>query len=210
VLLGIGQIFLTIGHLIYSYQALGGGTLDDRWCDVSWAAGAVVSVIGGLCVIVRSDPLVAFGAPIVDSAHPRGARTALFVGVAMTGTSMVVALIGAARGRPLTSSVGAVAAVIAVAVLAIRGRSAIRAADETYLKLDRALFENERSRDDLAHLNRELSRANADLGAANVQLRLYQVEIRTLLETVDGRSDGGLRRLVTETTGLGFDEAPDE
>jgi hypothetical protein len=94
-----------------------------------------------------------------------------------------------------------VAALAGAAGLALRGRSAFRAADIAYLRLDREVFANEHQRDELARANADLGQANRELGEANIQLRLYQSTLRSLLRVVDSRSDGQLRDLVSETTG---------
>ena len=39
-LLGLGEVGFTIGSLIYSYSAVQGEFVDDRWADLAWAAGA--------------------------------------------------------------------------------------------------------------------------------------------------------------------------
>jgi hypothetical protein len=199
VLLGVGQVFLVAGHLVYSYQSLSGGRIDDRWCDLAWATGAVVSIIGGLCVILRTDPLIRFGPPITDSPHPRGSRAALASGLGALVASMAMAFYGAVTGHATTATVGIGAALVCAGGVALRGRAAFRAADAAYLRLDREVDAHERRGD-------ALERANTELGNANIQLRLYQSALRNLLGTADARSRGQLRDLVTETTGAEFAE----
>src|SRR5262245_41527239 len=42
VLMGLGEVGLTIGSLIYSFQALESAFDDNRWADIGWAAGAAL------------------------------------------------------------------------------------------------------------------------------------------------------------------------
>jgi hypothetical protein len=55
VLLGLGEIGLTIGSLIYSYSAVQRDYVDDRWANLAWAAGAGFSVLAGCVLILRID-----------------------------------------------------------------------------------------------------------------------------------------------------------
>src|SRR5215210_7501292 len=45
VLMALGEVALTIGSLIYSYQAIRNDFVDDRWAGLAWAGGAVLSII---------------------------------------------------------------------------------------------------------------------------------------------------------------------
>ena len=194
VLLGIGQVFLVTGHLISSYQALSGAPIDDRWCDLAWATGAVVSALAGLCVVRGADPLIRFGPALSPSPHPRGSHVALAAGCLAVAVSLLTVLYGVAGDHGAAIIAGVLAGLVGIGGVALRGRAAIRAADAAYVALDGALAENERQRDQLAD-------ANSELASANVQLRLYQETLRGLLAEVDGRSGGRLRELIEETTG---------
>src|SRR4051794_11498269 len=80
VLIGLGQVCLTAGHLIYSYLTVRGGELDDRWTDVAWAAGATASSLAASAVILRADPLVSFGRPRDAAGYPPGSRATIVLG----------------------------------------------------------------------------------------------------------------------------------
>lgn len=202
-LLGLGQVFLVAGHLIYSLQSLSGGRVDDRWCDLAWATGAVVSSLGGICVVSRDDPLLRFGRPLPDSPHPRGSHAALAAGCAAAAASLGVVFYGIGTDSKTATAFGAAAALVAVGGLALRGRGAMRSADAAYVTNDRLLLRSELQRD-------ELKASNAALMDANLRMRLYQESLRTILSEVDERSDGGLRDLVSDTTGLELDELDDD
>ncbi|MEZ5101224.1 MAG: hypothetical protein R3C15_15770 [Thermoleophilia bacterium] len=70
VLLGLGEIGLTAGSLIYSYYAVQGDYVDDRWANVAWSAGALFSILAACVVILlgstgRSDLAWRSGSPII-------------------------------------------------------------------------------------------------------------------------------------------------
>lgn len=205
-LLGLGQVFLVCGHLIYAAESIGGGPLHDRWPDAAWATGAVISLLAAVAVIQDNDPLIRFGPPISDSAHPRGSRIA--IGLAFAGflVAIGVGFWGAIGGQNVTSIAGIIAAGVCAAGLALRTGAAFRAADTAYLRLDRAIVDRERASDELALANRDLDASNRHLSEANMRLRLYQLTVREILSLVDSRSRGKLRALVNETTGVEFED----
>ena len=205
-LLGLGQVFFVAGHLVYAAESLGGGPFHDRWPDVAWATGGVVSLLAAASVIRRNDPLVRFGPAISDSAHPRGSGIGIAVAFAGLLTSIAVALWGTVADQHVSAIVGVVAALVCATGLALRARSAFRAADAAYLRLDSALLDLERASDDLGLANRDLVGSNRQLADANMRLRLYQTALREILGLVDRRSRGELRSLVAETTGVSLDE----
>ena len=55
VYLGLGEVGLTVGSLIYSYSAVQGEFGDDRWADLAWAVGAGFSMLAGAVIILRID-----------------------------------------------------------------------------------------------------------------------------------------------------------
>lgn len=69
---------------------------------------------------------------------------------------------------------------------------AIRTAEGAYSRLDHALAETERTRDQLSVSNQELARANAHVQALHIAHA-------DLLNLADERSHGRLRKLVEDT-----------
>src|SRR5919197_2833944 len=65
-LMALGEVAITIGSLVYSFEAIDGAYVDDRWANLGWAGGAapptlaafVVVLWGGrpLVVVRRRDP----------------------------------------------------------------------------------------------------------------------------------------------------------
>jgi len=78
-LLGLGEIGLTVGSLIYSHAAVQGEFVDDRWANLTWAAGAGFSMLAASVLILRIDRPVRFPGRHRAAGHPAGSRAALLV-----------------------------------------------------------------------------------------------------------------------------------
>jgi hypothetical protein len=76
--------------------------------------------------------------------------------------------------------------------MALRARNSIRTAENAYARLDRALVDIERARDEFALANEELGRANA-------RVRAMQIAQAELLNLADERTHGRMRELIEET-----------
>src|SRR6266511_803716 len=70
-LLCLGEVAFTIGSLIYSYSAVQGEFVDDRWADLAWAAGAGVSMLTGSVLILGIDRPVVIRNSLVSNGAPR-------------------------------------------------------------------------------------------------------------------------------------------
>jgi hypothetical protein len=103
-----------------------------------------------------------------------------------------VAGYGLLSGIRILALVGVGAALTIGVAMALRGRDAIRSAEDAYERLDKSLAETERARDELAV-------ANEELGRANVQIRAMHVANAQLLNLADERADGRIRELIEET-----------
>jgi hypothetical protein len=90
--------------------------------------------------------------------------------------------------------VGLVASVWIGVAMAVRARSSIRTAEEAYGRLDSALADSERARDQLAAANEELARTN-------LELRTTQLAMADVLNFADDRTHGRMRELIENTGG---------
>ena len=51
-LVGTGQVFLTIGSFVYAFEAVQSDYINDRWADLGWFAGAIVSLLAASTVVL--------------------------------------------------------------------------------------------------------------------------------------------------------------
>jgi len=190
-LLGLGEIGLAVGSLIYSYAAVQGEFVDDRWANLAWASGAGFTMLAASVLILRIDRPVRFPGQQGVPGHPAGSRAALLVTpIAMTLT-LGVATYGLVTDRRTVAMVGLTASVLIAIAMALRARDSIGTAERSSEQLDRALAESERARDDL-HI------ANAKLQRTNVDLRTLQIAVALGFNLIDERTEGRLRALVAE------------
>jgi uncharacterized protein YhaN len=90
--------------------------------------------------------------------------------------------------------VGLVPSVLIGVALALRARSSIRTAEAAYGRLENALADSERVRDQLTAANEELARTN-------LELRTIQVAMADVLNLADERTHGRMRELIEATGG---------
>jgi hypothetical protein len=192
VLMALGEVALTVGSLIYSYQAINDDFVDDRWAGLAWAGGAALSIIAASVIIARVDRPIRVAARSRIPQHPAGTRPVLLV--ALTGLLLTLgtALYGLAADKPAVALVGVAAGAWIGAAMAFRARSSIRTAETAYDRLDEAHRDSERSRDELAAANHELARAN-------VELRTLHVAMADVLNLADERTHGRMRELIEDT-----------
>jgi hypothetical protein len=98
-----------------------------------------------------------------------------------------------AESRMLTL-IGLFASVSIGIAMAFRARESIQTAERAYGRLDRALADVERSRD-------ELTDANEDLARANAQIQAVHVAYADLLNLTDEQTHGRVRELIEDTGG---------
>ena len=191
-LVGLGEIPLTIGNLIYGYAAVQGMYTQNKWANLGWALGGAIFTLGALVVILGLDRPVRIPVKRRIPDHPAGSRPVLLLSLAALGLTLTVAAYGLiieARGLAL---VGLIAGVSIGAAMALRARAAIRSAENAYSRLDHSLADVERARDDLTLANEELARANA-------RVQAMQIAHAELLNLADERTDGRMRELIEET-----------
>lgn len=190
-LLGLGEIGLTAGSLIYSYAAVQGEFVDDRWANLAWAAGAGFSTLAASVLILRIDRPVRFPGRHRAPGHPAGSRAALLVTLMAITLTLGSATYGLVTDRRNVAIVGLTASVLIAVAMALRARDSIGTAERSPELLDRALAESERARDDLNVANAKLQRTNADL-------RTLQIAVAQGFNLIDERTEGRLRALVAE------------
>ncbi len=189
---GAGIVALTAGTFIYSYHAVRETYADDRWSGLVWAAAAVLILLAATVIILGVDrPL-----RIVDRAaipnHPPGSNSVLLLFLGALALTLGVALYGDVAEIRTVALVGVGASVAIGIAMALRAREAIRTAEDAYARLDRALAESERARD-------ELAAANEDLVRVNMELRVMHTAFADLLNLADERSSGRMRELIEDT-----------
>jgi hypothetical protein len=193
-MLGAAEFALTVGNLIYSYSAVQGAYVDDRWADLAWAAGAVMALLASSLIILRIDRLIRLPARTRIPNHPPGSKPVLLLSVGALSLALTVACYGLLIESHGLALVGVVTSVAIGLSMALRARESIRTAEDAYQRLDRALAETERARDELATANEELGRANAEI-------RAMQIAFADLLNLADERTHGRMRALIEDTGG---------
>ena len=193
-LLAVAEIPLMAGNLIYSYSAVQGTYVDDRWANLAWAAGAVLAILAASVIVLGVDRPIRLPAKPTIPNHPAGSTAVLLVSLGAVALTLGVASYGLVIGSRGIALVGVVAAVAIAVAMALRARTAIREVEEAYGNLDAALAGTEHARDDLARANEELRRANAQIQAMNIAYG-------GVLNLADERSDGKMRELIEDTAG---------
>jgi len=191
VLVGFGEVGLTIGSLIYSFQAIGGAYVDDRWAGLAWAAGAGVTILGASTIILGLDRRVFVGRTRIPK-HPAGSRGVLLAAVGAFVLTVGVTSYGLLEDSRALTAIGLAASVSIGIAMALRARDSIQTAESAYGRLDRALADAERSRDELADANKDLARSNA-------QIQAVHIAYADLLNLTDERTRGRMRELIEDT-----------
>jgi len=183
-MLGLAEIPLMVGNLIYSYQAVQGDYADDRWANLAWGGGALMAMLAASVIVLRIDrPVSLLARPRIPN-HPSGSRAVLLLSLGALGLTVGIACYGLlteARGVTLAGLLATVSIGIA---MGLRAGDSIRTAEDSYARLDRALAESERTRDELAR--------------ANAEIRAVHVAYADLLNLVDERTHGRVRGLVED------------
>ncbi|MGH3042670.1 MAG: hypothetical protein ACRDNG_13210, partial [Gaiellaceae bacterium] len=124
--------------------------------------------------------------------HPAGSRAVLLVSLSALVLSVSVAGYGLLAGFGALALAGLFASLTIGVSMALRARDSIRTAEDAYTRLDQALVDSERTRD-------QLVTANEDLGRANLELRTLHVAMTDLLNLADERTEGRMRELIEDT-----------
>ncbi|MGH3025527.1 MAG: hypothetical protein ACRDLR_03690 [Gaiellaceae bacterium] len=191
-MLGLAEVGLTVGNLVYAYAAVQDAYVSVRWADLAWQGGALTAMLAASVLILQVDRPVQFSTRRRIPEHPAGSRAVLLLSVLALALSLVVAAYGQVAGSRSLTLVGLGAALAIGLAMASRGREAIRTAEGAYERLDESLAETERAHDQLAIANEELRRAN-------IQIRTIHVAYADLLNLADERTNGRIRELIEET-----------
>ncbi len=189
-LLGLGEVAFTIGSLIYSYSAVQGEFVDDRWADLAWAAGAGVSMLAGSVLILGIDRPVVVRNRVVsgDGSRLGGVLHLTLVAICLT---LGVAAYGFITAHETVAIIGVAASAAIAVAMAFRAQDALRTGAHSSKVLDDALVESERARDALNLANELLQRKNAEL-------RTLQIAVAQGFNVIDERTQGRLRELIEQ------------
>lgn len=184
-LLGLAEAVLTVGNLIYAFEAVQNRYVDERWATLAWGGGAVIALLASSTLVLRIDRPVRFPNSTRIPNHAVGASRVLLGSLAGLLLSCGVAGYGLTiSSRGLT--VAGLGACLAIGIaMAFRATDSIRTAESAYLTLDRALADTERARDELAR--------------ANVEIQAMQIAFADLLNLTDERTEGRIRELIEDT-----------
>jgi hypothetical protein len=184
-MLGLAEAILTVGNLVYAFEAVQNQYVDERWATLAWTGGAIAAVLAASTLILRVDRPLRLGAAARIPGHPVGSTRVLLVSLAGLLLSCGVAGYGVTIGsRGLT--IAGLASCVAIGVaMAFRATDSISSAESAYARLDRALAETERTRDGLAD--------------ANAEIRAIQIAYAEVLNLADERTEGRMRALIEDT-----------
>jgi hypothetical protein len=183
-MLGLAEAALTVGNLIYAFEAVQNRYVDERWATLAWGAGAIIALFAASTLILRIDRPVRIDTAARIPGHPSGSSRVLLVSLGGLLLSCGVAGYGLTIGSRGLAVVGLGSCVAIGVAMAFRATESIRTAETAYLRLDRALADTERARD-------ELARANAEIEA-------IQIAFADLLNLADERTQGRIRELIED------------
>lgn len=184
-MLALAEGILTVGNLVYAFNAVQNHYVDGRWATLAWDGGAVAALLAASTMILRVDRPVRVGATSRIPGHPVGSTRVLLVSLVGLLVSCSVAGYGVTIGSRGLMIAGVAACVAIGVAMAFRATDSISSAERAYARLDRALAETERTRDDLAR--------------ANAEIRTIQIAYAELLNLADERTDGRMRELIEDT-----------
>jgi hypothetical protein len=184
-MLGLAEAALTVGNLIYTFEAVQDRYVDQRWATLAWGAGAILALLAASTLILRIDRPIRLSASARIPDHPLGTTRVLLI----SHGGLVLACCVTGYGRAI-ASLGVAAAAIGSCVatgvaMAFRATGSIRTAEAAYGRLDRALAETENARDELER--------------ANVEIQTIQIAFADLLNLADERTEGRVRELIEAT-----------
>jgi hypothetical protein len=191
-MLGLAELALTIGNLIYSYAAVQDAYVDDRWADLAWGGGAIVAMLAASVIVLRIDRPIGLPTRPNIPDLPAGSRAVLLLSLTALASTLAVASYGLLIASNGIVLVGVIASVSIGLAMAVRARASLRASEDAYIRLDQALGETERAKDQMALANKELTRAN-------IEIRAMHIAFAEALNLADERTDGGMRDLIQRT-----------
>ena len=194
VLLGLGEVGLIVGDLVYSYAAVQGHYDNDRWANLGWSAGAAGAMLAASTIILGIDRPASAARPTPCSrpssrftrgpsreshrdhgdARRRDLRADWRPSECCPHRD---------RGQPDNRDRDG-----------LPGTGLLRTAEHAAELLDSAVLESERARDELHSVNAQLRKANTDQLVA-------QLAVAEAFNLIDERTQGRLRAVVEEAGG---------
>jgi hypothetical protein len=184
-MLALAEGILTVGNLIYAFEAVQNRYVDERWATLAWGGGAIAALLAASTLILRIDRPVRLRAAARIPGHPVGSTRVLLVSLGGLLLSCGVAGYGLTIGSRGLAIAGLASCLAIGVAMAFRATDSIGSAESAYVRLDRALAETEKTRDDLAR--------------ANAEVRAIQIAYGELLNLADERTEGRMRELIEET-----------
>jgi hypothetical protein len=184
-MLGLAEGGLTVGNLIYAYEAVQDRYVDQRWATLAWGAGAILALLAASTLILRIDRPVRLSAVTRIPNHPVGTSRILLASVSGLTLSGCVAGYGVAIASRGVATTGLCSCVAIGLAMALRATGSIQTAEAAYGRLDRSLAETEHARDELAR--------------ANAEIQTIQIAFADLLNLADERTEGRVRELIEAT-----------
>jgi hypothetical protein len=194
-MLGLAEAALTVGNLIYAFEAVQGKYVDQRWATLAWGAGAILALLAASTLILRIDRPIRLSTSARIPEHPVGTTRVLLISLSGLVLSCGVASYGLAIASRGVATAGIGSCVAIGAAMAFRATGSIRTAEAAYGRLDHALAETENARDGLAR--------------ANAEIQTIQIAFADLLNLADERTEGRMRQLI-EATGQDLADLLDE
>jgi hypothetical protein len=194
-MIALAESALTVGNLIYAFEAVQDRYVDQRWATLAWAAGAILALLAASTLILHIDRPIRLSASARIPDHAVGTTRVLLVSLIGLVLSCGVAGYGLAIASRGVATAGVTSCAAIGVAMAFRATGSIRTAEAAYRRLDRALAETENARDQLAR--------------ANVEIQTIQIAFGDLLNLADERADGRLRELI-EATGQELAELLEE
>jgi hypothetical protein len=183
-MLALAEAALTVGNLIYALEAVQNRYVDERWATLAWCAGAIIALLGACTLILRIDRPVRLDTAARIPDHPAGSSRVLLVSLGGLLLSCGVSGYGLTIGSRGLAVAGLGSCVAIGVAMAFRATESIRTAETAYLRLDRALADTERAKDELAR--------------ANVGIQAIQIAFADLLNLADERTQGRMRELIED------------
>lgn len=122
-----------------------------RWPDLLYTSGAGVSYLAAAAILLGIDRRVRLFEVRIPR-HPAASVPVLPLSLGALTVTLGVTSYGLLIGSPALALVGVVAAVAIGVAMVFRARDSIRSAEDAYARLDRALVDAERARDELKRL----------------------------------------------------------
>lgn len=198
-LVGIGEVAVVIGSLIYSYAAVQGEYGDDRWANMFWAIGAGVSALGGTVIILRIDRPIRQTLPPL-ARESAGARLMLVAAGGAILASLAVIAVGVQSDLPIVTYTGVAACGAILLAMALRASVAVGAAERLAASCNATTLAAEREHDRLLVRLEAIEEERDALANEVMTTRVVSGAFADLLALADDATAGKLREAMDEAT----------